>query len=215
MDGAQAQRGARHVTVSAEGRVSARPDMARISTGVVSEADTASAALRANSATMEKLLSSLKAAGIAAADIQTSQFNVSPRYVHDRDGRKPPRIEGYSVTNEVHLAVRDLARLGELLDKLVELGANQIGGLSFDVAGSEALKDEARKLAISNARRRAEIYATAAGATVGDVIAISEETPHIQPMRPMLARAAMAESVPIAEGSQEIEARVTVTWELK
>lgn len=204
----------RQVTVSAEGSVSAKPDMARISSGVVSEATSASQALTANNMAMQKLLISLKAWGIASADIQTTNFNVSPRYVHNSDGT-PPRVEGYRVSNDIHLTVRDLARLGDLLDQLVRLGSNQIGSLSFDVAEIETLKNEARKQAIANARRRAELYATAAGASLGQVLVISEETEHIVPRGPMLARAAMAESVPIAEGSQQIEARVTVTWELK
>lgn len=204
----------RHVTVSAEGSVSARPDMARVSSGVVSEAETAAAALSANSAAMEKLIAGLKAAGIAGEDIKTASFNVSPRYVHNRDGQ-PPRIDGYRVSNDVAIIVRDLEKLGALLDQLVRNGGNQIGGLSFDIAKADSLKDEARRAAMANARKRAELYATAAGARLGDVLSISEETVHVAPRGAVMARSAMAESVPIAEGSQDIEVRVTATWELK
>jgi uncharacterized protein YggE len=204
----------RHVTVSAEGKVSARPDMARISSGVVSEAATAKEALSANSAAMEKLLAGLKAAGIADKDIKTTSFDVSPRYQHSRDGTAP-RIDGYRVSNDVSVVVRDLARLGPLLDQLVTLGANRISGLSFEIEKEEALLDDARRKAIANARQRAELYAVAAGVRLGKVLVISEQAVHVAPRGPMMARAMAAESVPIAEGSQEISARVTVTYTLE
>ena len=204
----------RTVVVSSEGSVAARPDIVRISSGVVTEAETARAALADNTTVMTALISNLKAAGIAADDLQTSSFTVSPRYQQRRDG-KAPAIDGYRVSNEVHVVLRDMKRVGEILDKLVTLGANEIGGLSFDVSEPEALKDQARKLAFENARHRAKLYAVAGGAELGDVIAISEEVVHPGPRGPMLARAAMSESVPIEAGTQRIEARVTVTWALK
>lgn len=207
-------RATRHITVSAVGHVSARPDVARISGGVVSEAASAKEALSANSAAMEKLLAGLTSSGIASADIKTTSFDVSPRYHNNRDGNAP-RIDGYRVTNQVLVVVRDLDRLGTLLDQLVTLGANQIGGLSFDIDKAEALQDQARKKAIVQARQRAEIYATAAGVRLGAVLVISEEALHMAPRGPMLARAAVAESVPIAEGMQDITARVTVTYALE
>lgn len=205
----------RTVTVTATGEVSAEPDVARLSSGIVSEADTARAALDKNSASMKKLIAGLKSIGIEPKDIQTSSFNVEPRYTNPRDGQVAV-IDGYRVVNQVEVRARDLSKLGELLDQLVSLGANQMHGLNFEVSKAETLKDEARKDAIANARRRAELYAAAAGATVGEVIAISEDT-GFQGPRPMvgLARKAMAESVPIESGSETLEARVTVTWALK
>jgi uncharacterized protein YggE len=206
--------GQRHITVSAEASVSARPDIARISCGVVTESPQAAEALSKNSATMQKLIDGLKAAGIAADDIKTSAFDVSPRYEHNRDGR-PPQITGYQVSNDVHVVVRDLAALGELLDQLVTLGANRIGGLSFDVAKPDAMKDEARRRAVSRARQRAELYATAAGVALGPVLVITEDAVHVAPRGPTMARAAMSQSVPIAEGAQDITARITVTYALE
>lgn len=210
----QADHGQRYITVSAEGKVSARPDMARISSGVVTEAASAKDALSANSVAMERLLTGLKAAGIAGADIKTTSFDVSPRYQNRRDG-SAPKIDGYRVSNDVNVVVRDLSNLGPLLDQLVSLGANRISGLSFDVAKEDALLDDARRKAIANARQRAELYATAAGVRLGQVLVISEQAVHVAPRGPMMARAAMAESVPIAEGTQEITARVTVTYALE
>lgn len=204
----------RTISVSATGSVVAKPDMARISSGVVSEAKTAREALTANTAAMQKLIAALKEAGIAPADLQTSSINVQPRYTHYKDGHAP-RIDGYSVNNDLAVVVRDLKKLGDILDQLVTLGANQIGGLSFDVSTSEALRDEARKAAVGNARKRATLYAEAAGVQLGDVMSITEGTVHVVPRGPMLARAASMQSVPVEEGSQKIEVEVSMTWTLR
>ena len=153
----------RSVSVSASGSVSAVPDIATISAGVITEADTARDALSRNNTTMAKLIDGLKAAGIAAKDIQTSSLNVAPRYVQAKDGR-PSTVSGYSVSNQVRVTVRDIKKLGDILDQAITLGANQMHGIAFEVSNAETLKDEARKIAMENARRRAQLYATAAGA---------------------------------------------------
>ena len=204
----------RTVTVSASGEAGAEPDMARVLSGVVSEAPTAREALDRNSATMQKLIVGLKSAGVDPKDIQTSTFNISPRYTNPRDGQAPI-INGYTVSNSVEIRSRDLKRLGELLDSLISLGANQMNGLTFEVSQAETLRDEARKQAIANARRRAELYAAAAGASVGEVLAIAEDTGGAVPRPYAMARKAAAESVPIEAGTETLEARVTVTWALK
>lgn len=204
----------RTVTVAATGSVSVEPDMAYVSAGAVTEADTARDALQSNSAAMKKVIDGLKGAGVDAKDIQTVNFNVEPRYQQGRDGR-PPEINGYRVVNQVRVTVRDLARLGELLDQLVSLGANQAGGISFEVSQAETLKDEARRQAVANAYRRAQLFASAAGARVGRVLTISEDVIEPGP-RPMgRVRTMAAEAVPIERGSQTLEVRVQVTWALQ
>ena len=206
----------RTVTVSASGSVSAAPDQATIATGVSSEAKTAREALTKNTEAMTKVIAELKSQGVEAKDIQTTQFNIEPVYVYPKEGQ-PPSVTGYRVNNMLSVRVRDLDKLGGVLDQLVTVGANQMNGITFEVSKAETLKDDARKVAIENAKRRAQLLATAAGADVGDVLQISEETSHPGP-RPMVfaKRAAMAEaSVPIERGEQELEARVTVTWKLK
>ncbi|MEW5962483.1 MAG: SIMPL domain-containing protein [Pseudomonadota bacterium] len=204
----------RTVTVSASGQVAVKPDLARISTGVTTEAATAREAMSRNSEAMGKLIAGLKSAGVAAEDIQTSELAVGPRYSNPRDG-KAPSIIGYQVTNQVRIAARDLARLGEVLDQLVSLGANQIGGLSFEASTAETARDEARRQAVANALRRAKLYAEAAGAKVGQVLTISEETAHVVPRGMAMARAASAEAAPIEEGVLQLEARVTITYALE
>jgi hypothetical protein len=212
---AEEKRMERTITVSASAEVAAEPDMARLSSGVASEAETAREALARNSSAMAKVIVGLKTAGVEAKDIQTSSFQVEPRYTNPREGQAPV-INGYRVSNQVDVRVRDLKRLGEIMDSLVSLGANQVSGLAFEVSQAETLEDEARKLAIANARRRAELFATAAGASVGEVLAISEETAHPGPRPYAMGRvAAMADAVPVEAGSQMLEARVSVTWALK
>lgn len=204
----------RSITVSATGTVSATPDMARVQTGVVTEADTAGQALAGNSQSMARLIAGLKENAIDPKDIQTAAFRVEPRYTNPRDGQAA-EINGYRVVNEVNVVVRDVAKLGGILDALVKLGANQMNGLSFEVSKAETLKDDARKEAIANALRRAKLLATAAGTEVGDVISISEDVVHGGPRPFTMARAAKADMVPVEGGSETLEARVTVTWELK
>jgi hypothetical protein len=204
----------RSVTVSASASVQAKPDAARIQSGVVTEATTATAALAANTKAMTNVIDGLKSLGVEAKDIQTTNFNVNPRYNHNRDGG-PPEITGYQVTNEVSVMIRDLAGVGDILDKLISLGANQMRGLQFLVTQAETLKDQARTEAMENARRRAELFANTAAAEVGEVIAIREGAGNIDSLRPMFeATRAAAQSAPIESGEQSLSASVTVTWAL-
>jgi hypothetical protein len=206
----------RTITVSGHGSVAAEPDRARISMGVISEAATAGEALAKNSAAMTNIIAGLKTSGIEARDIQTVNFAVHPRHQHFQDGR-PPIITGYQVHNDVRVLVRDVKRLGAVLDQAVKLGSNQVSGIAFEVARADEIRDEARKLAIADALRKARLYAQAAGVTLGEPVAI-EEAGVAPPGRPKVAgRAAMmAESAPpIEAGSQLLEARVIVTYALR
>lgn len=205
----------RNVTVSASATVNAKPDAARIQTGVVTQDATAQAALDANTQAMTKVIDGLKSLGVEAKDIQTTNFNVNPRYNHNRDGR-PPELVGYQVTNEVNAIIRDLGKLGEILDKVISLGSNQMRGLSFEVSNAEILKDAARTQAVKNARRRAELIAKAAGAELGEVQVIREGTAMIDGPRPTFeATRTAAAAVPIESGQHSLTATVTVTWALE
>lgn len=204
----------RTITVSTIGTVSAKPDVARISSGVMSQAVTAREALTANTQLMTRVIAELKTAGIDAADIQTSQFSVSPQQSYSKDGQ-PGKIVSYTVGNQVDVIVRDLTKLGDVLDKLVTVGANQINGLSFEVSKADELKDDARKDAMAKALVRAKLLADAGGAQVGAVQSISEEIVMDSPRPYVSARVAKADSVPIEAGSSSLEARVTVVYELK
>ena len=203
----------RTVSVSATGSVVADADIAYISTGVVTEAASAREALNQNTAAMAKLIEQLKGSGIQEKDIQTVSLNVEPRYTQPKGGQRPA-IDGYRVLNQVRLTVRDVKRLGDVLDKAVDVGANQINSISFDVANAETLRDDARKQAIANARRRAELYAQAAGAQLGPVLRISESGGGFSPM-PGERQAMMRASVPVEPGTRKLEVSVEVTYELR
>jgi uncharacterized protein YggE len=206
--------------LSGEGTISAPPDLAVLSSGVVTEAVTAREALDANTASMATLVASFKAAGIADKDIATSGFSVQPRYVYAqrKDGtQEPPRITGYEVRNSVTVKVRDLSALGGILDKAITEGSNQIDSLSFDIADKKKLLDEARKNALADARAKAELYAAAAGVKLGRLRELSEQhSAGYPPPRPMLRMEmkAQAADVPVERGEQEIAVNVTATWEI-
>jgi hypothetical protein len=210
--GAPAHR-ASAVTVTGTGSVTAVPDMAQITTGVVTQAPTAAQALAANSQAMERLLQALGALGVAARDIQTTNISVSPLRRQGRDGQ-PPEITGYEVTNQVRVKVRDLSRLGGVLDQQVGQGANLVYGVQFGQQEPLPLLDEARKRAMADARRKAELYAAAASLKVGRVVAV-QEAGAASPRPEVAARVAMAAGVPVAPGEQEIQASVTVTFTLE
>jgi hypothetical protein len=203
----------RTVSVSATGSVAAEPDMAHVTAGVVAEADTAKEAIARNSAAMAKVVSGLKGAGIAAKDLQTTSLNVEPRYTQAKDG-KAATISGYRVSNQVRLTVRDVKKLGDVLDQAIAAGANQINRISFDIANAETIKDEARKQAMANARRRAELYVAAAGVKLGPVVRISEAVSEASP-RESVAPRAMAASIPIEAGTRVLEVEVHVTYGLQ
>ncbi len=207
-------RGATGIHVDGVGQVTAAPDIARLRAGVVSEASEASAALAANSQAMERVLAALREAGVAKEDLQTESFDVSPRYRRSKvSSGEAPMIDGYVVSNRVRATVRDLDKLGAVLDTLVGEGANQIDSVRFDVAEPEPLLDEARKLAMADARRRATLLAAAEGVTVGRVLQIDETSSARPGPLPVMRQRAMAEaSVPIAEGSLAFEARVRVRY---
>ena len=199
------------VTVSGAGTVAAAPDLAEITIGVVTQALTGAQALAANSQAMERLLQALGGLGIAARDIQTTNISVSP--LRRPDGQ-PPEITGYEVSNQVRVKVRDLARLGRVLDQQVGQGANLVYGIRFGLQEPAPRLDEARKLAMADARRRAELYATTAGLKLGRVVAV-QEAGAASPRPEMAPRVMMSAAVPVVPGEQEIQASVIVTFTLE
>ena len=144
-------------------QIEVEPDMATISTGVQTDADTAVEALRRNSAEMERLVALIRALGIPARDIQTASINLNPRYDYNNRGDQPPRFIGYQASNQVTVKLRDLDRVGEVLDAMVEAGATNINGPQFSIEDDEAAKARARSNALERGRAQAEEYARLAG----------------------------------------------------
>ncbi|MDP4574841.1 SIMPL domain-containing protein [Qipengyuania sp. G39] len=144
-------------------QIEVEPDMATISTGVQTDAATAVEALRRNSAEMERLVALIRALGIPARDIQTASINLNPRYDYNNRGDQPPRFLGYQASNQVTVKLRDLDRVGEVLDAMVEAGATNINGPQFSIEDDEAVKAQARSNALERGRAQAEEYARLAG----------------------------------------------------
>lgn len=203
----------RTLTMSGSATAKAAPDMADISAGVTSDAPTAAAALAANSAAMNRVFAALDRAGIARKNVQTSSFNVSPVYA-SRTPSEPQRLTGYRVSNEVHVILDDVAKVGATLDALVAAGANQMNGLNFSIKDPAPLLARARADAVADAKLRAQQYAQAAGVTLGPIRSISENGG--EPPRPMYRVMAMAAApAPIAAGEESINAGVTIVWEIQ
>ena len=200
------------INVTGEATVSAAPDLAQIDAGVSSDAKTAREASDANNAAMGKVLLALKGAGIAESDYQTSRLSLQPQYAPNRAGPSP--IVGYRATNRVTIRVRDVNKLAGVIDTLVGAGANDIGGIAFSVANASKLLDGAREQAITDARRKAEIYAKAAGVSIGAPISISEEG-NAAPIGFRRNVATMGASTPVAQGEETLQVTVGVSWAIK
>jgi len=209
------------IIVAGEGRATTAPDMAVLQLSVVKDGKTAREALDANNKTMAEVLKALKDGGIADRDLQTSGFMLNPQYTYptNTDGsNRAPELIGYQVTNGVSVRVRDLAKLGEVIDKSVSLGVNQGGGVQFTNDKPEAVITEARKAAVADAVEKAKVLAEAAGVSVGKIVNISEQGFRPEPvpmMRAGMAKEYAADSVPVATGENSYNVTVNVTFEIK
>jgi uncharacterized protein YggE len=200
------------ISVTGEATVSVAPDQAQIDGGVTSDAKTARETSEANNAAMGKLLLALKGAGIEEKDTQTSRLSLQPQYAPNRTGTSP--ITGYRASNRVTIRLRDVTKVANVIDVLVGAGANDISGINFMVSQASKLLDEAREKAIADARRKAEIYAKAAGVTLGDPISISEEGAPVPLYRGKVA-APMAAGAPVAQGEETLSVTISVSWAIK
>ncbi|HQU70299.1 MAG TPA: SIMPL domain-containing protein [Albidovulum sp.] len=204
------------ISVTGEGRVEIAPDMATVNLGVTTEADTAAAALKANSEALAAALAKLKEAGIADRDIQTSGLSVNPRYDYPNDGSQP-KLNGYVAANMVMVRVRDLSVLGTMLDGAVSDGANTLNGIAFSLQETDATMDEARRRAVTDATHKAALYAEAAGVKLGRIASITEQMNYGGPQPMMMAEARMAKdagSVPVASGELTVASTVSVVFEI-
>jgi uncharacterized protein YggE len=201
----------RTIAVSGEGRVAVAPDLAWIDIGVAERDPDAETALDAMSVSLAAVLDRLATSGIGEADIQTSQIRLDIQYDYSSNGN--PRVDGYIATSSVQVRVRDLAILGKVLDAAVGDGANQIGGIRFDVTDRETPLNAAREAAVADAIARAGLFARAAGVTLGPLQSLSEAGGNFDPVPMMDARMAIESSaVPVATGEMEISASVSMVF---
>jgi uncharacterized protein len=208
------------ISVMGEGEAAIAPDMAIVTLTVVREAETAREALTASNQAMDEVLAAMRTAEIADRDLQTSNFAIQPQYVYPDGDSQPqqPRITGYEASNTLTVRLRDLEKLGALLDEAVTLGVNQGGNIIFTNDDPSTTLNEARRDAVGDARERAEILAEAAGVELGRILSIDEQTmmPQPIPMARMEARSFdAAAAVPVATGENAYRITVTMRFEIE
>ncbi|MBE2292785.1 MAG: SIMPL domain-containing protein [Xanthomonadales bacterium] len=202
------------LSVSSQAEARRAPDMATISAGVVTQAADGNAAMRQNAEQMNRVLAALKTAGVDGKDVQTSGINLNPQYRYEDN--QPPRITGYQASNTVNVKLRDVAKMGKVLDALVASGANQINGPTFGIENPEPLYEQARLDALKAARARAETYARALGVRVRRIVSISEgggAFPSPMPRMQMMKADAFG-STPVEPGESSVSVSLDVVFEL-
>jgi uncharacterized protein YggE len=204
----------RTLSICGTGTVAAAPDLVSITVGVTMTAPGAREALTANNVKTEQVSKFLRTSGVGPGDMQSTNISVSPQF-RPRRGNDPvqPEIIGYTVRNNLHITVRDLAEFGVVLDGVVDAGANMVQGISFDVAERNALEKTAMANAVRDAFVRARNIADAAGIELGPVLTISAGGVEPAP-RQFLARSEAA-GVPVAAGELTVRAQVLVVFAIE
>ena len=206
------------LNITGVGQVSLTPDIAYIYLGVHTEMSSASEAVAENNAQTEKVIAALKKMGVEAKDIRTTNFSIWPSQNYGPDGT--PLDIKYVVDNTVYVTVRDLEKLGDLLDSVISAGANTVNSIQFDVADKTAAMKEARDAAVKNAQEQAQELAVAAGVKLGDITNISFYDTAPYPVYGAYGKgggggAADAIAVPIQPGEMTIVVSVSMTYEIK
>jgi uncharacterized protein YggE len=212
----------RNIVVTGLGQVSGRPDMVTLTSGVVTEGPSATEGLNAtealtqNSESMQQIFGALSAFEIPEEDVQTSGFFVSPQYSRPEPmSGEQPELMGYRVTNRITIKLREVDRLGELLDILVSAGANNVDSIQFSISDPMPLMDEARASAVENAQHIANVLTLAANVTLGEVLTMEEG--HSNGPLPIFAsaRASSMDSTPIAVGESTVSASVSMRFAIQ
>lgn len=214
--GAQVQRG---ISVNGTGKVSGKPDVAKLALGVHAESDTVQNARDRAATSLDAIIKTLKTNGVADKDIQTQQFNIQPQYDYSNGNQ---RLRGFQVTNVLSVTLRDINKTSQVVDDAVRAGGNEttIQNLAFTIDKPDDLKQQAREKAVADAKSKAETLAKAAGVSVGDAMNISESSyaPPIFDARAGIAGPATGEaapSTPIQPGELDVTVDVSVTWSIK
>jgi uncharacterized protein YggE len=200
-----------------EGEVKVVPDLAIVTLGVQTRATTSAGALAANSSDLQAVVDAIKAAGVLEKDIATSGFSVTPLFQTLRPpSDQPAPIIGYSVSNNVTVTIRDVAKSGPILDQVVKAGANRLSGIAFDISDKKSAEEAAMKAAIAEAKRRGELMAEAAGVRLVRILSVNA-TPNGGGPVPVFARqefAAAQAAPPVMAGQRSVTANATITWEI-
>lgn len=210
--------GSTGITVTGSGKAAGAPDIATITVGVQTEAVSVQQAVSDNQKAMNALLVSLKALGIADKDMTTSNYNVStngsPKPV-EPGGANTPSAVTYQVSNQVLVTVRDISKLGDVLDKSVAAGANTIYGVNFAISDPSKLQAAAEADAVQDAKNRAENLAKLEGVTLGSLVSVSESYGSPSPYLPANAYAIGGGGTPIQPGQMDVTVSLVVTYSIK
>ncbi len=204
------------VTVSGEGEAVGIPDIATITFSVVEQGDAVADVTSAANITMENVVTVLKGAGMADADIQTTGYNLYPRYDYTKLSRG--EIIGYQLTQSVTIKVRQLDTIGAVIDAVTATGINDVSSPYFEIDDPDQVKTEARAEAFAKAKTKATSLAESAGVALGDIVTFSESDggdiqPYYKSYEYNMAADEIAEAV-IEPGSQEVNVTVSVTYAL-
>ena len=208
----------RTLSVSGSGEALLAPDIAYIYVGVHTENATAAQAVEENTTQTEKLMQAIRDFGIDAKDIRTTNFSIYPMDRYDPSTGLPSGEKVYAVDNTVYVTVRDLTKLGDLLDTAVQAGANNINSVQFDVAEKDEALKQARAEAVKDAESQAQSLAQAAGLSIGEIqsISFSEAQPYpIFDGKGGGGAVAAEAAVPIQPGQLTFTVSVNVTYELR
>jgi len=206
----------RQISASGSGRVYLTPDVAYVNISVNTKSEKVADALKDNNTLAQAVASALKEMGVEEKDIQTTAFNVYPQQEFGPNGEVTRNL--YMVDNTVYVTVRDLTKLGQLLDAAVRAGANNINGIQFDVLDKEKAMAEARRMAVENARKQAEELAAVAGVQLGALQSLNVyvSNPPV-PVYEGKARGGdmSASSVPVSAGQMVISIDANLSYEIK
>ena len=206
------------VSFSGEGKVIAKPDVAKIQLSIVTEALVSKTAQDDNSKKSKAITDYLKKQNIDDKDIKTTGYNIYPQYKYPQYGGRP-QITGYQVNQSLEVKIRNLDNASNILDGVVTAGANQIGGLSFEIDNPDALRAEARSKAITNAKKKANELQSQVGISLGKIINFSENTGGY-PVPILYEAKGMGGDISnggpsIPSGENEITVNVTLTYQIK
>jgi uncharacterized protein len=204
------------IVTSGQAETQITPDRARIFLTVETRAATAAAAADENARRQRTVIDRLRGMGIGSEQLGTSGFSVQPEYQYDPQGRNPPRVTGYVARNTIRAEVRQIDRIGPVIDAAIASGANSIGGLDFYSSNVESARRSALAEAVQKSRSDAEVMANAAGGRLGSLLELSTSSGSPPPPMPRFvmaqAAAVRAADTPINPGEQTLTVQVSARW---
>lgn len=206
------------ITVSGEGKIYAKPDVALVNLGVTTQGLTVASVTTSNTDKMNAVIAAVKALKIDEKDIQTTNYNLAPQYNYTQ--KSGQIFQGYTLEQDVQVKIRDFTKIGDVLSQATTKGANLVGDLQFTIDNPEQFKEQARAAAIAQAKANAQNLAKESGISLGKLINVIEGS-NPSPIMYNSARAlggGMVASAPVPTvqpGQQEIDITINLTYQVK